>query len=515
MIFSSHARRLIVALILGGAALLPSALAQGGTATIALPGEAQTLDMQITTAEVAGSISSHWLETLVAFDSTWAPQPHLAQSIDVSDDGLTYTFALRQGVPFHNGQEMVAADVVASLSRWMNVSPRGKNVQPYVVDLSATDTYTVSLSLSAPFAPLLSLLAHHSGGAGIYPASVVEAAGTEPIQEHIGTGPYRFVQWLPDRYVEVARFDDYAGLDTPSDGYSGARVAHFDTIRFATVPEVATRIAGTQTGEYDYAWQVSPDSYAMLEMDPSVDVVIRKPFIWPVIFFNKKEGMMTNQTMRQAINAALDNEELLLAGAGIPEFMSLDHNYMVGDTPFNTDAGLDQYNQADPDRARALAAEAGYMGEPIKWLTSPDYNQHYQMSLAAQQQLEEAGFTVEMIAVEWGTLLDLRAQPDKWDVFVTHHGFAPDPVLINTLSPTYPGWWDEPTRDELVGTLHTSTTLEARQAAWEALMEYNWTYLPSIIVGEWYGLAVKSPNLELGDAALQGMPAYWNSRRAE
>ena len=250
-------------------------------------------------------------------------------------------------------------------------------------------------------------------------------------------------------------------------------------------------------------------------MDPSVDTVIREPFIWGVAFFNKREGMMTNQTLRQSVNAALDNEELLIAGAGPDEFWNLEHNYMVGDTPFETDAGADQYNQADPERARQLAAEAGYDGETIRWLVSPDYNQHYQMSLAAEQQLENAGFDIELIAVEWGTLLDLRSQPGEWDVFVTHHGFVPDPVLNNTLSATYPGWWDEPRHDELTRALHSATSLEERQVAWEETLDYMWDYLPSIMIGEWYGLDIKSPDFQPGDAATQGIPAYWNSTRAE
>ena len=503
---------LVVAAVL---AVTGSAAAQGGVAFVALPGEAQTLDMQITTAEVAGSISSHWLETVVAFDSNWAPQPLLADEVSVSDDGLVYTFVLREGVMFHNGEELMADDVVASLSRWMDVSPRGGNAKPYTDEIVATGDYTVEIRLNTSFAPMLSLLAHHSGGAGIYPAEVVEEYGSEPIQDHIGTGPYQFVEWLPDRHVEVARFDDYQPRSEPSDGYAGERVAHYDAIRFVTVPETATRIAGTQTGEYDYAWQIAPDAYAGLEMDPSVDTVIREPFIWGVAFFNKREGMMTNQTMRQAVNAALDNEELLIAGAGPDEFWNLEHNYMVGDTPFKSDAGADQYNQNDPERARQLAEEAGYDGETIRWLVSPDYNQHYQMSLAAEQQLKNAGFNVELIAVEWGTLLDLRSQPDQWDVFVTHHGFVPDPVLNNTLSATYPGWWDEPRHDELTRALHSATSLEERQAAWDETLAYMWDYLPSIMIGEWYGLDIKSPDFEPGEAATQGIPAYWNSRRAE
>ncbi|MEX2540928.1 MAG: ABC transporter substrate-binding protein [Trueperaceae bacterium] len=510
--------RLLSLILVAGYLLLGCALAQqsdsaqhGGVATIALPGEAQTLDMHITTAEVAGSISSHWLETLVAFDSNWSPQPHLAKDIKTSEDGMNYTFVLREGVKFHDGTDLTADDVVASLRRWTEVSPRGSNVRDYITSLEAVDDHTVELSLNAPFAPLLSLLAHHSGGAGIYPSEIIEKYGSDPIRDHIGTGPYEFVQWLPDRHVEVKRFDGYQALDTASDGYSGERVAYLDTIRFAVVPETATRIAGTQTGDYDYGWQIAPDAYAALEADTSVDTVIRKPFIWGVAFFNKRQGLMTNQKLRQAVNAALDMEELLIAAAGPEEFWNLEHNYMVGDTPFKTEAGADQYNQADPERARQLAEEAGYDGQPIRWLVSPDYNQHYLMSLAAEQQLEAAGFNIELMAVEWGTLLDIRSQEGAWDVFVTHHGFAPDPVLVNTLSSTYPGWWDEERRSELVDRVHTATSLEERQAAWDDLLAYNYEYLPSMMLGELYGLDIKSPDFQPGEAATQGMPSYWNS----
>jgi peptide/nickel transport system substrate-binding protein len=111
-------------------------------------------------------------------------------------------------------------------------------------------------------AMLIDGLARPNNAAAIYPKEIIDAAGDQQIKEFIGTGPYRFVEHKPDRHIKVARFKDYGARAEPADGFGGKRIAYFDEILFIPVPDVTVRLAGVETGEYDFAMQIKQDQYA-------------------------------------------------------------------------------------------------------------------------------------------------------------------------------------------------------------------------------------------------------------
>jgi len=235
----------LVILALAGALAFSTSAAprRGGTLRIAEIGEPLTLDTVATTADVTSIITLPIFEELFTYDAGWKIQPLLAESYTASQDGLTYTFKLRKNVPFHNGKEMTAEDVVASLMRWGKVSPRGTSVYKAVESTTAEDKYTVVMKLKTPFAPLLSFIALPNGAAAIMPKEIADATGAGNLKQYIGTGPYKFVEWAPDRYVKLARFDNYAARAEPPNGYAGKREALADEVVFYPVSQVATRIA--------------------------------------------------------------------------------------------------------------------------------------------------------------------------------------------------------------------------------------------------------------------------------
>ncbi len=175
-------------------------------------GEPPSLDTQMSTATIVGTIGEHMFETLYAFDSKYKPQPLLAAGEKLEDGGKKLVITLRQGVKFHNGEEMTSADVVASLKRWGEFGARGSLLMKNAVSLTATDKYEVTLVLSEPNGAWKNLLAYPEGGPVIYPAAIVSAAGNKPLgpTDYVGTGPYKFGEWRPNRYVELTRFDGYS-----------------------------------------------------------------------------------------------------------------------------------------------------------------------------------------------------------------------------------------------------------------------------------------------------------------
>lgn len=502
---------LTLALLVSASA--PAALAQsgrpGGVLRVATIGEPPMLDIMSTTATITSNLAFHWIETLFAFDANWTPQPFLVEDYWVTDDGLTYVMNLRRGVKFHNGKEMTAEDVVASVNRWRKVSVRGQAADAHLDEVIADGDYTVIFTLKEPFSPLPTFLAFENAAAGIYPKEVIDRYGDNPIQEHIGTGPYRFVEWLPDRHIRVARFEGYQPHPAEPSGFWGRREALIDEILFIPVPEVATRVAGVQSGDFDFAESVDPDTYDVLASDPRVVTQIVRPFAWPVFFFNHKEGIMTNPDLRRAVLAALDFDEVMFGGFGSEVFYDLEHSFLPEGAAFYNDAGRELYYEVDLDKARRLAQQAGYNGEPIRWLVSPQYHYHLTMTQVAGALLEAAGFNVELQVYDWATLIERRGQPDAWDMFTTHHNFVADPTLITFLSESYPGWWVSERKNSLLAAMNKETDLEGRAIIWGKIQEVIYDELPAMKPGEFYALDIHTSALKDYQGSARWF--FWNA----
>ena len=384
-----------------GATAEAQASRRGGTLRIANIGEPPTLDPSATTVGITGNVGTQIFETPFAFDASWRPQPMLVDSHAVSADGRTHTFKLRRGVLFHNGKEMTAEDVVASLVRWGKVGSRGAVVFRHVETVTAPDKYTVVMSLKEPFAPLLAFLALPSSMAAIMPKEIAEATPAGPVTEFIGTGPYRFVEWIPNRHVRLARWDKYAPRSEPASLYAGRREPLVDEVIYYPVGNVATRIAGVQSGDYDLADDIAQDLYAQLKGDARVVPEIHQPGTWLVFFFNKKAGLMANVKLRQAVIVALSMPPILQVTFGNPDLFQLTPSIYPKGTPWYSETGAAWYNQGNAERAKQLAAEAGYKGEPIRWLTTQQYPWMHKSSTVAADQLRKAGFNVDQQVYEW------------------------------------------------------------------------------------------------------------------
>ena len=210
------------------------------------------------TSDLTTMIAQHIFEGLYTFDSRYSPVPLLVESEEMKDDGKTAVLKIREGVKFHNGKELDAQDVVSSLARWGKYGARGPVLFSNLEKVEATGKHEVTLFFKAPFAPWKNLLAFMNGGPVIYLHDVAAGADQTPIapENYIGTGPYKFAERNPGRYIKLVRYDGYASRTEPSDGYAGKREALFDEIRFIPVPDVGTRVNGVKAGDYDYAEQI-------------------------------------------------------------------------------------------------------------------------------------------------------------------------------------------------------------------------------------------------------------------
>lgn len=488
----------------------PTSGTPGGTLNVAIIGEPPTLDVQTSTATIVGQVAWNMFEPLFTFDTDYNTIPMLAETHTVSDDKLVHTIALRQGVKFHNGETMTSADVIASFNKWSAASGIGGSIASVTEELVAVDNNTIEFRLSEPYGALVPGLSQNFQGMAVYPASVIEASPEGQLSEFIGTGPYKLVEHRPDQHILFERFADYVGRDEAPNGYGGGKMAYFDEIRFMPVPDEAARIAGLQAGDYHYLESISPDQSIQLEGFDSVTLIPDVAGGWETHVLNWKSPMMSNITLRKAYQAALDHNEILFGSQG-EGFYRLDPGVMTLETSWHTTAGDEGYNVNNPDRAKELLEEAGYDGTPLRFLTTQEYNDHYNSAVIGAQQLENAGFTVELEIYDWATVNQRRTDPEVWDIFTTGISFKPDPTMLSMMQlATWPGWWDSEASLEAFKIVQTETEFEARYAGWEQTQAVFYEEVPMIKLGDSTNVMAFASGLQGLTTQVQlGVP-YWN-----
>jgi len=487
--------KVVLAVVLSLLAVVP-ALAQeqprtGGVLKVAMIGEPPTLDLHTTTAVITQQIMWHVFETLYTYDKQYNPIPMLAEGHTVSDNGRTYTFRLRRGVKFHSGRDLTAEDVVLSLKRWGKLATPGKAIWKNVEGIEAKDPATVVIYLKEPSAVLLMGLARPNNGAVIYPKEVMAATGDAAIKDNIGTGPYRFLEHKPDRHIRLTRFKEYSARSEAPNFFGGKRIAYLDEIRFIPVPDVAVRLAGAQSGEYHFAQQIKTDQYERIKNAPGLVMSVVKPTGWSTAVLNHKQGIMTDKRIRQAVQAALDMEPIMAAGFGDKAFYRVDPGLMHLEQPqWHSKAGGEYYNQKNPEKAKKLLKEAGYAGQPVRWITTQEYEYMYKHALVAKQQLEGVGLKIDLQVVDWATLVQRRNKPEAFDIFSTAITFNPEPALNTGVQCNWPGWWCLDDKEQWLDSVSRETDPRKRKAMWDKVQTLFYEDVGRIKLGDWFGLQV-------------------------
>lgn len=481
----------------------------GGVLNLAVAAQPPVMDPMMTTATGAIEIARNIFETLVTVDEDYQPTLMLAESLDISEDGLTYTFKLREGITFHNGQEMTSEDVVASMDRWKEISS-GAVTYLEGITFEAEDTYTVVLTVPKATTDVLNILASSGQFAAVMPKEVIESAEVEGVTELIGTGPFKFEEWIQDQYIHLSKFEEYQLLDEEPSGTAGKKEPLVDDVYFHFISDTSTRLAGIQTGEYDISDTMPYDNYEyLLEMD-GVETFVSFESGLHSLFFNKKAGLMANEKMRQAVNAALDNDAVMRASYASEELYFLDANYMnPAQIEWATDAGKEFYNQNDPKKAKQLLEEAGYNGEELVLITSRDYDYHYNAGVVVKEQLEQIGMNVALEVYDWPTYQERREDPENWDMITIGTSYSSTPAQQVALDPNWIGWTDHPKITELIELTRTADSQEEAQAAWAELQEFLWAeYVPVIGFGHKSRIIATTDKVD-GFEIFNG-PIIWN-----
>lgn len=359
----------------------------GGTLTIAMEYDPSTLDPLGMTDTPASNVFLHVAEALFRVGPDGSLEYLLAESYEASADNLVWTFSLRQGVTFHDGTPFNADAAKWNLERFRDEASFGFLLTK-IVAVVAVDEYTLRVYLEEPFAPLLAHLAHSMTGF-VSPASV-EAGLDYPV----GTGPFKFVEWIPATRLVLERNENYWG-EGP----------YLDELVFLPIPEGGTRVAMLLTNEIQATTVIPVDDVALIQDDPNTIAMIMPGLGHQYIGINCQRGPLADPLVRQALNYALDPVEFVeFVWGGFAE---------VADSVISP--GVFGYKKVgpyphDPAKAIELLEKAGY---PDGFKTTIRYNPGWRELGAEvlQAQLKEVGIDAELISMEWGSYLAFTNRP--------------------------------------------------------------------------------------------------------
>lgn len=447
----------------------------GTSMTIAVPGEPTAFDPQLTGFFTVADLGRPIFETLMTTDSDGFPQPMLADSYEVSDDGLQTTFTLREGLKFHDGTDLTADDVVDSMTRWTENTDPGTIYFPGAT-WTKVDDLTVRLDVTAPsFQHMLQLASRTLNFPAILPSEVLEEAGLNPITEYIGSGPYELSEWVPNQRMVLKAWPEYLARDEPSDGHSGDRTPTLDELVFEFVSDPSTGIQGLITGQYDVLSEAPYDGLEQIAADDDLFIMPSTPELTHLVFSAEREGPFSDVRLRQAVNTGLERDSIMKAAVGANGKYELTHHIMskFQEGVWNTDVGREGFNSADVEAAKKMIAETGYDGEEITVLITNGYPSAYKASIAVEDQLRKLGFNIKLETQDWSTFVESIYESSEWDAVVMPNSAQMEPSSVWGFLEGAPGQPGTPELNALLEDFNSSTDLEDARSKYDAMQQWR------------------------------------------
>lgn len=441
--------------------------------------EPATLDTQLITDAPPRVIAYGTIyEALVTLDANFKVREELCESYEISEDSREYTWYLRKGVKFHNGEEMTADDVVASMNRWLEHYGNARNMVGDA-QFEKVDDYTVKISMENPTGLLNEMIATQTQGSVIMPKSVLDDLdpATDSVKEYIGTGPYKFGEWKEGSYIRLDRFEDYSpyGVEGEASGWWGYKTQLSEHIYYDFVADVSVRTAGIQTGEFDIVTEMNNDDYAMFQSIEGLNTYKDLNGLYFIVY-NKDQGLCADVNMRQAVNAIANPLEIMTSALGNPDFFRVEISWMPEETSnWYTDAGKENAHLMDVELAQEYLEKANYDGEPLRiLLPSNDFNL-MNAGVALQAELEAAGITVELVTPDWTSYSSYRNDPTQYDLFFSCAMPVATPTMYQFLGSSYAGFTNDQKIFDQVAVINQTADLETQQQLWDELQTYMWT----------------------------------------
>jgi peptide/nickel transport system substrate-binding protein len=495
-----------VAGLFAGASMAPAANAQipPDVLVVGQVAEPATMDPHVATAVNDFRILVNIYEGLVRYaPGTLEVEPALAESWEISEDGTVYTFQLRDGVTFHDGTPFDAEAVKFNFDRMLDEEHPLHGTGPFplsfffgaIEETEVVDELTVRFHLDEPYAPFLSNLAYPTGL--IVSPAAVETHVDEFARNPAGTGPFMFRLWESNRQVALQRNEDYWDAAPPLAG-----------VVFRPITDANARVSEMLSGGIDLMVEVPPDNVQLFADDPQF--VLHEeagPHLWFLIL-NTREAPFDDVRMRRAVNYAIDKESLVtnvlqgtatVAAGPTPEAFGWAYNEDLEPYPY------------DPDRARALIAEAGYEdgAETVFLVTEGGSGMldPVPMGTAIQADLAAVGIDARIETYEWNTFLNqvnpglegkagmaqmawMTNDPDTLPFLALRTEAMPDQGGFNS------GYYSNPEVDALLEQARRETDQEERARLYKEMQAIVQEDAPWAFIASWQQNAVTTANVE-------------------
>lgn len=509
--------------------LAAPSLAQSGGAKVLkfVPQTALTiLDPSFTAAAVTSQHGYHVFDTLYGLDSNLKVRPQMAAGHEVSEDGLTWVITLRDGLRFHDGEPVRARDCVASIRRWMARDVFAKDFAKTMDAVEAPEDRKLRIKLKRPF-PLLPLAFAKIAPTVLFimPERLANIEPSRQISEIIGSGPYRFVadELVVGSRVVYQKFDKYVPREEAAEGTSGGKVAYFDRIEWAVMPDASTAAAALQAGEIDWWDQVHPDLAPLLKGNKDIEVRRLDPYGFiPYMRFNSTIAPFNNPALRNALTGIVDQQDYMASITGGDASMYTEcHSFFPCGTPYGRPSVTDPLAKVDFEAVKQRLKAAGYNGEKVVIVNPADFPTLAPLGQITHELLKKVGMNVEIVETDWGSVL-ARVQSREivekggWNIYHSWWGglnviYPPTNAALRGLGKSgWTGWYESAEMEALnSGWLDSSSDADRLTIA-SQMQALAFRDTPSIPLGQFYMDTAYRRSLT---GIIGPRPVPWNVRR--
>ncbi|NYT62526.1 ABC transporter substrate-binding protein [Alcaligenaceae bacterium] len=504
-----------------------TSMASAQTLTTVMHSPLRVLDPVITTAYITRTHGYMIYDTLLSTDANAQIQPQMVDKWVVSDDGKIYTFTLRPGLKWHDGQPVKSEDCIASIKRWAERDKMGQILLELTADLKVVDDSTFQITMTQPTNLVLRTLAKTSGTAPfMMPKRIAETPSSKAITEHIGSGPFKWVaeEFKPGLKAVYAKNTDYVPRAEPASFTSGGKVVNVDRVVWSVMPDNMTAINALINGEIDYIESLPYDLLPMVEGNKGLNVgPIDKVGFQSMYRMNFLNPPFDNKLIRQAAMYAVGQESVMKALIGDPRFYRTCPALFGCGLPYESSYGQDMVVPSNIEKAKELLKQAGYDGTPVVILRPTDVISVSAPPVVIAEALRKAGFKVNQQDMDWQTAVTRRTVTEPpaqggWSIFPTAWSLLDiqDPLRNTAVAANgkqaWFGWPDIPQIEELRQRFALASDEAELKSLAEQVQRVAMDEGVAVPLGQYNTVAAYRTNIT--QVPIEPIPFFWSMKKA-
>jgi ABC-type transport system substrate-binding protein len=486
-----------------------------------------SIDPIWTTANITRNHGFMVYDTLYGLDASLQPQPQMAAGHQIEDDGRTVSIALRDGLSFHDGEKVRAADAVASLRRWMKRNPYGQTLEPVIDELSAVDDTRLRFRLKKPFPLLFNALATIANAAFVMPERIAATDPFKQINDSTGSGPFRFNKQEFNSGSLVVYERNPAYQPRPDGAVSltaGPKRVFFDRVEWRIITDAATSAAALQRGEIDWWEQPTPELRALFAKDKNIVVDVLDPLgLCSALRLNASQPPFNDKALRQALLPAIDQADFMAAivGDDTRDWKKVGGVFTPGTPMANDTDAAKLTGPRDFALAQKLLKQAGYSDQPMRLIGPTDILAPAAMTQVSADVFRRLGFNQDVALSDWGTVIQRRSSREPvekggWSALCTSFSSfdfadpAVHPLLRGNGAAAWFGWPVTPELETLRANWFDAPDEAARKAISADIQRVALDEVAFIPLGTYS--AFTATRADLTDR-VNGFALFWNLRR--